>query len=203
MSKSLFFQIFKVTWWPWTKVKVIGHRMFLKVLPQTTFGPSLVILVLLVSEILSMFKFRDGRTDCRTDGRTDGRTPEGHFIDSLHFTREPKNLLTKWRISDETFFFFFSARTSFFSDEVIISSGEALVFLLRFSDKTIILGWIFISFSDETIYFFWWSYLFFWWNQLFFWWNHLFFWQNHTFWLGRFSDQTIFSSARTIFFSGQ
>ena len=26
----------------------------------------------------------------RTDGRTVGRTPEGHFIDSLRFTREPK-----------------------------------------------------------------------------------------------------------------
>ena len=67
MSKSLFFQIFKVTWWPWTKIKVIVHSILLKVLPQTTFGPSLVILVLLVSEILSMFKFRDGRSDGRTD----------------------------------------------------------------------------------------------------------------------------------------
>ena len=45
--------------------------MLWKVLPQTTFGPSLVTLVLLVSEILSMFKFRDGLSDGRSDGRTD------------------------------------------------------------------------------------------------------------------------------------
>ena len=88
MRKSPFFKIFKVTLWPWPWLKVILNCMLGKVLPQTTFGPSLVTLLQLVSEISSMFKFgTDGPTVGRTVGR---RTPEGHFIDSLRFTREPK-----------------------------------------------------------------------------------------------------------------
>ena len=67
MCKSLFFEIFKVSLWPWPWLKVIPKYMLWKALQQTAFCPSLVALVILVSEILSMFKFHDGRTVIRTD----------------------------------------------------------------------------------------------------------------------------------------
>ena len=77
ISQSSIFQYFKVTLWPWPWVKVNTNSMVWKVLPQSTLGPSFITLLLVVSEILSMFEFV-------TSGRTDGRrTPEGHYIDSL------------------------------------------------------------------------------------------------------------------------
>ena len=61
ISQSSIFQYFKVTLWPWPWVKVITNSMVWKVLPQSTLGPSFITLLLVVSEILSMFEFVTSR----------------------------------------------------------------------------------------------------------------------------------------------
>ena len=96
IGKSPFFHIFKVTLWPWPWLKVTFNWMLWKVLPQTTLGPSLVTLLQLVSEILSMFKF---------SGRRDGRTDVGgsfYRLDHFCFTREPPKKPTYIRSQNES-----------------------------------------------------------------------------------------------------
>ena len=66
------FHIFERTLWPWLLAKVTKIGMVLKVLLSVTIWPSFIILHLIVSEILSMFKFG-------TDRRTVGWTPKGQY----------------------------------------------------------------------------------------------------------------------------
>ena len=66
--------------------------IILKVPPHATFGPSLITLLQIVSEIMSMLKFVTHRQpDRQTTRQTDGETPEGHYIDSFCLHTWAKN----------------------------------------------------------------------------------------------------------------